>query len=68
MHMDWLMLVGVEVEDKTEVFVYFRHNLLCYFRLQRYELFRMWQNFYFSRLRRNPEILFVLYMNCHEGP
>ena len=28
MHMNWLMLIGVEVEYKSEVFVYFRHIIV----------------------------------------
>ena len=28
MHMYWLMLIGVEVEYKSEVFVYFRHIIV----------------------------------------
>ena len=28
MHMNRLMLIGVEVEDKSEIFVYFRHIIV----------------------------------------
>lgn len=36
MHMNRLMLIGVEIEYKSEVFVYFRHIVVIVFTLQRY--------------------------------
>ena len=27
MHLNWLVFIGVEVEDESEVFVYFRHRI-----------------------------------------
>ena len=44
MHMYWLMFIGVEVEYKSEIFVYFRHIVVIVFTVQRYEYLFVWQN------------------------
>ena len=44
MHMYWLMFIGVEVEYKSEVFVYFRHVVVIVFTMQRYTKLLVWQN------------------------
>ena len=61
MHMYWLMFIGVEVEDESEVLVYLRHIIITISRCKDTCLFSISEN-YFIVFKKS--CIFATFLDC----